>query len=507
MAARSKTAKPRDAATDALSRERRSVARLGRLVLEETLDHVYGHGARRTFSGAPVAALERLFERPLPRRGRSPAASVRELRRTLFRHSMQMSHARLFGLLSPAPLPIAALAELPAAFLNQSLDVWKASPAATQIELRLIRWFNDLIGFGPRAFGVLTSGGGVANLIALKMARDRALGGDARRGGVVAEARRLRVYASEHAHFSIERALDVLGLGERALVRVATDGTHKLAPAALAAALEGDRRRGLRPMAVVATAGTTNAGVVDPLAPLARLARAAGAHYHVDAAYGGALVFSARHRGRLRGIERADTVTVDPHKWLFQPFSLGALFVRERRLLARSFRTDPGYLSKSLDPEPDRVDFYHYSLEGSRPFRGLKLWLSLATLGRSGMAALVDRTIEVTRHLERAVRAQSCFEICRAPVELANVCFRYLPRWARGAATRRGERTRQRLNRVQVQLQQEVERRGFAWFPAVVLQKDVYLRFGISNYRTSERDVDATLAHIRRTASRLGLDT
>jgi aromatic-L-amino-acid decarboxylase len=492
---------------DTLSRERRSVARLGRLVLEETLAHVYGRGARLTYSGARVRTLERLFERPLPERGRDPAASVRELRRTLFRHSMQMSHPRMFGLLSPAPLPIAALAELPAAFLNQSLDVWKASPAATQIELRLIRWLNDLIGFGPRAFGVLTSGGGIANLIALKVARDRALGEATRAGGLSAGAQRLRVYASEHAHFSIERALDVLGLGERALVRVPADGTHKLAPAALFAALEADRRRGLRPMAVVATAGTTNTGVVDPLGPIGRLARAAGAHYHVDAAYGGALLLSKLHRGRLRGIESADSVTIDPHKWMFQPFSLGALFVRDRRALGRSFRTDPGYLRKSLDPEPNRVDFYHYSLEGSRPFRGLKLWLSLTTLGRAGMAALVDRTVEVTRHLERVVRARAWFEICEAPVELASVCFRYVPRWARGASARRGASTRKRLNRVQVELQQEVERRGFAWFPAVVLQGDVYLRLGICNYRTSERDVDLTLAHIRRTAIRLHLDS
>lgn len=490
----------------ALNGERRRTAQLGRLLLQQTLAHVFGPGSRRTFSGARVAELERLFDQPLPETGRDPAATLRDLRRTLFRHSMQMSHPRMFGLLSPAPLPIAALAELPAAFLNQSLDVWKAAPAATHMELRLIRWLNDLIGFGPRAFGVLTSGGGIANLIALKMARDKALGARTRARGLPDAARRLRVYASEQAHFSIERALDVLGLGERALVRVPTDERHKLAPAALAAALEADRRRGLRPMAVVATAGTTNVGVVDPLGPLGRLARRAGAHYHVDAAYGGALLLSARNRGLLRGIERADSVTMDPHKWLFQPFSLGGLFVRDRRALERSFRTDPGYLRKSLDPEPNRVDFYHYSVEGSRPFRGLKLWLSMMVLGRSGLGALVDRTIDVARHLERAVAAQTCFEACGAPLELSSVCFRYLPRWARGAPRRRTARARERLNRVQVTLQQAVERQGFTWFPAIVLRGEVYFRLGIFNYRTTERDVDDALAHIRRMGARLGLD-
>src|SRR5262245_19912859 len=380
---------------DLLSRERDSVARLGRLILDETLAHVFGPGMRRTFSGARVAELERLFDEPLPQEGRDPAGLVRQLRRTLFRHSMQMSHPRMFGLLSPAPLPIAALAELPAALLNQSLDAWKAAPAATQMELRLVRWLNDLVGFGPRAFGVLTSGGGLANLTAWKRARDRARGARARRDGLGSAARKLRVSASDQAHFSIARALDVLGLGERALVRIPTDASHRLAPAALTAALEQGRRAGLRPMAVVATAGTTNAGVIDPLLPLERLARRAGAHYHVDAAYGGALLVSPRERARLRGIERADSVTIDPHKWLFQPFSLGGLFVRERSALEASFRVDPGYLSKKLDPEANRVDFYHYSLEGSRPFRGLKLWLSLMALGRSGLAARVERTLAV----------------------------------------------------------------------------------------------------------------
>jgi aromatic-L-amino-acid decarboxylase len=297
----------------------------------------------------------------------------------------------------------------------------------------------------------------------------------------------------------------VLGLGDRALVRIPTDASHKLAPAALAAALESGQRAGLRAMAVVATAGTTNAGVVDPLGPLARLARRAGAHYHVDAAYGGALIFSRRHRRRLSGIERADSVTIDPHKWLFQPFSLGGLFVRDRSALARSFRVDPGYLSKRLDPEANRLDFYHYSIEGSRPFRGLKLWLSLMALGRAGLGALVDRTIEVARHLERAVTAQPCFETVGAPLELSSLCFRYLPRWARGASVR-SARQRGRLNRVQLALQHEVERQGLAWFPAIVLRGEVFFRFGVFNYRTSERDIDDTLAHIRRTASRLGLD-
>ncbi len=275
----------------------------------------------------------------------------------------------------------------------------------------------------------------------------------------------------------------------------------------LAGAIARDRRRGLVPMAVVATAGTTNTGNLDPLQSIAAVARTHRLHFHVDAAYGGALLFSNRYASRLDGLELSDSVTIDPHKWLFQPFSLGGLFVRDGRRLRRSFKIEPGYLKKDLEAQADRLDFYHYSLEGSREFRGLKFWFSLKTLGRRGLGRLVDATMDVTRHLEDEVRRRDCFEPFHAPVECASFCFRYLPRWARRlpAAGRSSRAALTRLNRVQVRIQQEVERRGFAWFPTIVIGRTVHFRFGIFNYVTRNEDVDAVLTHIRRTASSLGL--
>jgi aromatic-L-amino-acid decarboxylase len=489
---------------------RRSALAFGRRLLRATLDHLHGPGSRRTYSGADLAALDRLFDQPLPREGRDPAAVLEECRRTVFRHSMQMSHPRIFGLFNPAPLPVAAFAELPAAFLNQSVDAWKAGPAATHLEARLIRWMNDLIGFGPEAFGVFTSGGGIANTIALKMARDRALGARARAAGIPARAAgRLRVYASDQAHFSIARSLDVLGLGERSLVRIPADRRMRLRADRLEQAVARDRRRGLVPAAIVATAGTTNTGNLDPIAPAARVARRAGAHLHVDAAYGGALLFSERFADRLAGLRLADSVTIDPHKWLFQPFSLGGLFVRDGRALNRCFTMDPDYLRKDLEREPGRLDFYHYSMEGSRAFRGLKFWFTLKTLGRRGLGALVDHTMDVAAHLEARVRADPRFELFGAPVELASVCFRYLPPWARRLTGREraAAGARRRLNRAQTRIQQRVESGGYAWFPAILLRGDVYFRFGIFNYRTTCRDVDAALRHVLVIAGERGRRT
>jgi aromatic-L-amino-acid decarboxylase len=492
---------------DGLLPTRRRAGRYGRKLLEVTLDHIYG-ARRATYSGASIAELDRLFDEPIPEIGRSPERVLEECRRTIFRHSMHMSHPRIFGLFNPAPLPVAAFAELPAAFLNQSVDAWKAAPAATHLEMRLIRWMNDLIGFGPRAFGVFTSGGGVANAIALKMARDRALGPGSRRHGPPSRlVGRLRVYASDQAHFSIPRSLDLLGLGEEALVRIPVDGRMKMRMDRLDEAMRRDRARRLVPMAVVATAGTTNTGNIDPLRATARVARAHRVHFHVDAAYGGAFLLSDRFRDRLDGIERADSITVDPHKWLFQPFSLGGLFVRSGRALNQSFRIEPGYLKKELEAEPDRLDFYHYSLEGSRPFRGLKLWFSLKSLGRRGLGRLVDRTMDVAAHLDRRLRILDCFEPFHAPMECASVCFRYLPEWARGALPGTLERpaARDRLNRAQVLIQQAVEKGGFAWFPTIAMGRTVYFRFGVFNYQTGRKDVDAVLDHIRRMAASMRL--
>ncbi len=489
--------------------------RLGRRILDLTLSRTLGASADRAWSGSGLSSVARRLAAPPPARGGSEQRAMGRLR-AVFADSMRMSHPRLFGLFTPAPLPIAALADMAAAFLNQSPDAWKAGPAATEVEAGILRTFTRLIGWGPGSFGAVTSGGGGANLLALKLARDRALGIGCRRRGIGVAARGrgsgraarprgpgrdaaggLRVYASDQAHFSIARALDILGIGSDALVSLPTGRDRRLDPQRLDAALRHDRRRGVRPMAIVATAGTTSTGTLDPLPAIAACARRHAVFLHVDAAYGGALLFSRKNRRRLAGLDRADTVTIDPHKWLFQPFSLAVLLARDRERLRASCALEPDYLRKDLEREPDRLDLYQHSLEGSRPFRTLKLDLTLQTIGREGLGALVDRTVEVARLLERRVLADPRFETCGAPVDLSTVVLRYLPVWARTAASRpRGAAARRRLDRVQTRIQHAVERSGEAWFPAIVLDGEVWLRIGVFNYRTTGEDVDRLLRAI-----------
>jgi aromatic-L-amino-acid decarboxylase len=486
-------------------KERDDARRLGRRVLDLVLRETLPAGGERVWRGGSRKSVARHFGAPPRARGGGDRAVLARLRRVLH-DSMRLAHPRLFGLFTPAPLPVAALGDLAAAFLNQSPDAWKAGPAATEVEARLVRTFNDLAGLPRSAFGVLTSGGGMANLIALKMARDRALGLAVRKAGVARrDAARLRVYASQEAHFSLARGLDILGLGSDALVPVPIGPDRRLCCDRLEETLRRDRRRGLRPLAIVATAGTTSTGALDPLQGMARLARAYGTFFHVDAAYGGALLVSRRERQRLAGIAAADSITLDPHKWLFQPFSLAMLLVRDGRALHASCAVDPGYLRKDLEAERDRIDFFQHSLEGSRPFRGLKLDLTLQAIGLEGLAARVERTLDLARHLDACARRDGRFETCGAAVDLASVCLRYLPAWARGldAAALREPGRRARLNALQRRLQQAVEREGRAWFPALWLGDTVWLRFGVFNDRTSARDAEATLAIVARAGERL----
>jgi aromatic-L-amino-acid decarboxylase len=478
--------------------------RAGRFVhvlIETTLAHLRVDGRKRVYSGAGIRELERLFSGPLPERGVPVARLLAEFRRRILRHSLQTSHPRIFGLLHPIPLPVAAAAETAAALLNQSGDAWKAGPAAMHVEARLIRWINDRIGWGPAAFGVFTSGGGVANILALKMARDRAIGPGARRSGVPRRlAGRLRVYASAQSHFSIPRAVDLIGLGTGGLVLVPVDRDMKMRPELLDHAVRRDRRRGLVPVAVVTTAGTTSTGNIDPIPAINAIARRHGMHHHVDAAYGGAAIVSDRHRALLRGLAGADSVTIDPHKWMFQPISLGGLFVRDGRALAAAFRTEPDYLRKDLEREAGRLDFYHYSLEGSRPFRGLKLWLTIQAIGTAGLAALVDRTIDLTLHLVRSVERRPAIERFPSAVETTTCCVRYLPRWARGLSprARRMPGVRRRLDALQLHIQHTLETRGDTWFPPTVLSGAIWLRLGVFNYLTTPDDMEIVLDLIEK---------
>jgi len=424
---------------------------------------------------------------------------------------MNSQHPRQFGYFTPPPLPISIMGELLAQVTNQGVDVWHAGPYAAFVEEEVVRWLCDLVGYEERSFGLLTSGGVMANFMAMALARDLHLG---RLRGLAGPPRGLdlegaRVYTSDQTHFSVARALDELGFPPGTLVIVPADDDFRLRAPAVAEAIGRDRAAGLTPFAIAAVAGSTNTGTVDAVGELAEVAEAEGLWLHVDAAYGGAVRLSDRDRDRIRDLERADSVTVDPHKWFFQAYDIGGLMVRDGAALAAVFGgRAPEYYrggertgsasAMATDGHADQLNFYKLSFEGTRRWRALKLWMTWKHLGTSGLARLIEANIDLAAYLARRCAEADDFDVLPAEPDLSVVCFRHLPGDRDGARSM----TPEALDAHQDRLQNALEVSGDGWLTTTRLRNATWLRAGIVNYLATEADIDRLLAQLRELAAR-----
>ncbi|HEV7799047.1 MAG TPA: aminotransferase class V-fold PLP-dependent enzyme [Pyrinomonadaceae bacterium] len=456
--------------------------RLGRAVTAIITQYAASLDSRKVTSTATPAELEKIFDEPFPESGITSEELLATFSRDVLPHAMQVASPRYYGQFNPTPLPIGVWADALASVLNQNAGAWRNGPTSAMIEARVLRWLCELIGYESQSFGVLASGGTEANLIALKCARDRAHRA-AVSVGLRSASGDLTVYASEQCHFSIERSVDILGLGRNSLRKIATDEKFHLRVDALQEQLESDRKAGCIPCCIIGIAGATSTGVIDPLPELASLARENDCWYHVDAAYGGTLAFSDKHRSKLNGIEQADSITFDPHKWMFVPFACGAVLVREGgRLLRDAFDITPEYLNEDRGGADVEFDFFRYGQMGTRRFNSLKLWMALKFMGRTGYAKVIDRQIELTEYLVSRIDELTDFE-CVGEIETAVCCFRFLP----GNAT---EASGVAQDRLQQNLQQRIERSGEAWITTTILDGRRTLRVNINSFLTERRHVD-----------------
>jgi aromatic-L-amino-acid decarboxylase len=406
---------------------------------------------------------------------------------------MGVPSPKFFGQFNPTPLPIGVWADVLSSLLNQNAGAWRNGPTSAMIEARVIRWLCDLLEYGADSFGTLASGGSEANLIALKCARDKAVSSIKDRGVRSAE-RDLVVYASEQCHYSIDKSVDLLGLGRESLRKIPTDENFHIRLDALQQEIDKDRAAGRLPCCIVGVAGTTSTGVIDPLADLAALAREHRCWFHVDAAYGAPLAFSAKHKQRLRGITLADSVTFDPHKWMFVPFACGATLVRDGGgVLRDSFDMSPEYLSEDRGGADVEFDFFRYGQMGTRRFNSLKLWMAMKFMGRQGYAQTVERQIDLTNYLASKLDRLPGFKRL-GQVETAVCCFRYLPDSLAQSSGVEQDRMQQRL-------QQTIERSGEAWLTTTVLHGRRALRVNINSFLTEQRHVDVLLSLLERASS------
>jgi L-2,4-diaminobutyrate decarboxylase len=369
------------------------------------------------YSGASPAELRQLLQTEICPPAGKPLSDVLKAVGTVVRHAVALWHPNVAAHLH-CPVTIPALAaEIVISALNQSMDSFDQAPAATIIEQLVTAWLCNLVGFPASAGGTFTAGGTQSNFMALLLARDHFLSKrwqwDAAKFGLPPDASRLRILCSDAAHFSVEKSALQLGLGTAAVERVATDA-GALSADLLARRTAELRRNGFEPIAIVATAGTTDFGAIDPLAAIARIAAHERMWLHVDAAYGGALLMSPKYRHRLNGLAQADSITLDFHKAFFQPISCGAFLLQNAECF-RLIRMNAGYLNPVENEAEGRPDLVTQSILTTRRFDALKLWLSLQTIGADGFAEMVDRLIALAEHAAASLAANPRFALLHRP--------------------------------------------------------------------------------------------
>ncbi len=425
--------------------------------------------------------------------------------RAIISASRHNGHPRFFGYVASPSTPVGAFADLLASALNVNLTSWRSAPAPAEIEKTTLRWLSTLVGYGQDAHGLLTSGGSMANLNALLIAhRSRAPEGQVSRRGLWSNPHPMTIYASDQIHMSIPKAADVLGLGREQVRLVKSDARFRLDVQSLREMIEADMSRGLVPFCVVASAGTVNTGAVDPLAETARIAATYDLWFHVDGAYGALGSLDERKRPLFEGIERADSVSLDPHKWLYAPVGCGCLLFRDPLKARRAFLTDDAdYIKVQEETTDESFAFWDYGIELSRRFRALKIWMMLCYYGARRIRAAVSDDNDLAAYLAERVQLAEDFELL-APVELSICCFRYVPPAVRaalhGAKTAEREHLNAEVDQLNAALMHHVQRGGRAYLSNVTLNGSYGLRACIVNFRTTRADIDRTLDIVREAA-------
>ena len=469
---------------------------LGHEVVDLVAEYLAGVRDRPVFTPMTVDERRALLDQPLSDEGTRPEIALRRFVETVLPHPMGNGHPRFFGWVNSPPAPVGILAEMLAAAINPSCA--GGDHAAIYLERCAVRWLMELVGFPAEgSMGVLLSGASMASLTCLAAARHHAVaaaGGDVRAAGLQRGGPPLILYTSEEGHSCLLKSAELLGLGASAVRTIPVDSEFRMDLATLRAAVTADRDRGAAPFCVCASAGTVNTGAIDPLGDLADLCATERLWLHVDGAYGALGVVDPAVARHYAGMERADSLALDPHKWLSVPVECGCALVRDGRLLREAFSLVPPYLQTEEGKGFGGLPWYsEYGFQQTRGFRALKLWMTLQHLGRRGVAAQVAGHNALARRLARLIDAAPDLELI-TPATLSIVCFRYVPpTWSRDDP---------RLDALNKTIMQEVQAGGEAFVTNAVLHGRFALRACILHYGTTEEDLAALIDVVRRTGNR-----
>jgi len=445
---------------------------------------------------APSALRALLPADGVPEAGADAAALLDEAWRLVSGHSLYNGHPRFFGYITSSAAPIGALADLAAAAVNPNVGGWQLSPMASEIERQTVRWIAGMLGF-PAGDGLLASGGNMANFVGFLAAR-RAKGGSELRARGVGTGQPLACYVARETHTWIQKAADLFGLGTDAIRWIDVDRDLRIDVGALCRRIEADRRDGVRPFLVVGNAGTVSTGAVDPLSKLADVAREHDLWFHVDGAYGAFARVVPELASAFDGLERADSLAVDPHKWLYAPVEAGCALVRDPAALRDAFAYTPEYYRFTGEDE-ERVNFYERGMQNSRGFRALKVWLGLRQAGLAGYRRMIGDDVRLARELYRAVEAEPELEAVTCGLSIATF------RWVPARAAHGDEAAERRLDELNERLLARIKAGGHAFLSNAVVGGRFVLRACVCNFRTTLEDVRAVPGIVLRTARELDL--
>jgi len=470
------TEKTLDPSTEA---EWHKLRELGHRMLDEMFDHLIGRRGQPVWQQIPVAAKAALISEGVPRSGQGAASAYESFMRDVLPYGIGNTHPRFWGWVMGGGTPVGVLAEMLAAGMNPNVGGFDDS--ATLLEDAVIRWMAELMGMPEGTSGLLASGASMANLLGLAVGRHMKAGFDIRGVGVQGGPL-LRVYCSTETHSWLKKALELMGMGQASLCAVGVNSGYRMRVDEVTEAVATDRAAGHRPLCVVGSAGTVNTGATDDLEAIADLCAAEGMWFHVDGAFGALAYWSEKLRPIVRGMERADSLAFDLHKWGYMPYEIGCVLVRDREAHRATFATGASYLTAmERGPAAGGIKFAERTPELSRGFRALKAWMSLKAQGVDSIVEMIEKNVEQARYLAERVERSPKLELAAA-VPLNIVCFRY-----RGA---NDEQTKEILMRVQ--------ERGIAVPSGTVVGGRFAIRVAIANHRSRKDDFDLLADAVER---------
>ena len=460
--------------------------RLGRQVADHVAAHLASLREQPTQRGLSREEAEGRIAGPAPATGTDFDTLLRRLERDVFPYHTREPHPGFMAYVQSCSSFPAVLGDWLATGYNFFAGVWSVAPGPNALELTVLDWFRDWLAMPAGTGGLLTTGGSAATLTAVIAARHAVVGDD------VARLPRCVLYASDQAHSSVIRAAWIAGLSRELVRTVPTDDSWRMRTDQLGAMIREDRARDLLPMMVVASAGTTNTGAIDPLPAMARLCRTESVWFHVDAAYGGFAVLTDRGKAAMAGIGLADSVTLDPHKWLFVPFECGCLLAREPGRLKATYQIIPDYL-KDIESKGEEVNFADYGEQLTRYARALKAWLMVSYFGTKAIGEAIGDGIERAEHAERLVRANNGLEVL-SPANLGILCFRAHPKGMTDAAA---------LDELNERINQRVNANARYFISSTRLRGAFSLRICTPGFRTTREDVEGLIQEILEIAAAL----